>query len=48
MGIDPGITVDPSACLGQPCVAETRVDVATVVGTGESMAAVQEACHLES
>ncbi len=41
--------MDPSVRFGKPCVAGTRVDVATVVGAvgaGESVAAVQEAYQL--
>jgi len=44
--IYPGITMDPSVRFGKPCVAGTRVDVATIVGAvgaGESVADVQEA-----
>ena len=47
--IYPGITMDPSVRFGKPCIAGTRVDVATVVGAigaGESVAAVQEAYDL--
>ncbi len=47
--IYPGITMDPSVRFGKPCVAGTRVDVATVVaavGAGESIAAVQDAYQL--
>ncbi len=39
MEIFPGITVDPDVRFGKPCIADTRVDVATVVGAiaaGES------------
>lgn len=45
MEIFPGITMDPAVRFGKPCVAGTRVDVATVVGAlaaGESVEAVQE------
>ncbi len=41
--------MDPSVRFGKPCVAGTRVDVATVVGAvgaGESVAAVQDAYQL--
>jgi len=47
--IYPGIAMDPSVRCGKPCVAGTRVDVATVVGAvgaGESIAAVQDAYQL--
>ncbi len=47
MEIFPGITMDPGAArFGKPCVAGTRVDVATVVGAiaaGESVEVVEEA-----
>ena len=45
MEIFPGITVDPEVRFGKPCVAGTRVDVATVVGAvaaGEAASAVGE------
>ena len=32
MEIFPGVTVDPDIRFGKPCIAGTRVDVATVVG----------------
>ena len=32
MEIFPGISVDPNIRFGKPCIADTRVDVATVVG----------------
>jgi len=41
--------MDPSVRFGKPCIAGTRVDVATVVaaiGAGESIEAVQEAYDL--
>jgi len=41
-----GITMDPGVRFGKPCVAGTRVDVATVVGAigaGDTVEAVQEA-----
>lgn len=47
--IYPGITMDPSVRFGKPCIAGTRVDVATVVGaigSGEDLEAVQEAYGL--
>lgn len=40
----PGITMDPEVRLGKPCIAGTRVDVATVVGAvaaGESLVTIQ-------
>jgi uncharacterized protein (DUF433 family) len=45
MEIFPGISLDPDIRFGKPCVAGTRVDVATVVGaiaagdTAEAVAA---------
>jgi|GEM_PF-451505 uncharacterized protein (DUF433 family) len=41
----PGITMDPEVRFGKPCIAGTRVDVATVVGAvaaGESLATIQD------
>ena len=49
MEIFPGISVDPEVRFGKPCLAGTRVDVATVVADvacGESFLAVQEAYEL--
>jgi uncharacterized protein (DUF433 family) len=43
--IFPGISVDPGIRFGKPCIAGTRVDVATVVGAlgaGESYEAVEQ------
>ena len=45
----PGVTMDPSVRFGKPCLAGTRIDVATVVGAigaGDSVEAVQEAYDL--
>ena len=45
----PGITMDPSVRFGKPCIAGTRIDVATVVGaigSGDGVGAVQEAYDL--
>ena len=47
--IYPGITMDPGVRFGKPCVAGTRVDVATVVGAigaGDGVEDVQEAYGL--
>jgi len=44
MEIFPGITVDPGVRFGKPCIAGTRIDVATVIGTlagGEGFADVE-------
>ena len=49
MQVFPGINMDPDVRFGKPCIAGTRVDVATVVGAvgaGDSMEAVQEAYDL--
>lgn len=46
MEVFPGITMDARVRFGKPCIAGTRVDVATIVGAlagGESFEAVQEA-----
>lgn len=40
MEIFPGIEIDPNRRFGKPCIAGTRLDVATVVGAvaaGESV-----------
>lgn len=44
MEIYPGITVDPAVRFGKPCLAGTRLDVATVLGllaAGESFEAIE-------
>jgi len=44
MEVFPGITMDPKVRFGKPCVAGTRVDVATVIAAlaaGESFETVQ-------
>jgi uncharacterized protein (DUF433 family) len=44
MEIFPGISMDPAVRFGKPCLKETRLDVATVVGaiaSGESIEDVQ-------
>jgi uncharacterized protein (DUF433 family) len=49
MEIFPGITMDPGVRFGKPCLAGTRIDVATVVGAlaaGESFESVQEAYQI--
>ena len=49
MEIFPGIAVDPDVRFGKPCIAGTRVDVATVVGavaSGDPVEAVQDAYAL--
>jgi uncharacterized protein (DUF433 family) len=32
MEVFPGIAMDPDVRFGRPCVAETRIDAATIVG----------------
>jgi uncharacterized protein (DUF433 family) len=49
MEIFPGITTDAAVRFGRPCIAGTRIDVATVVGAlgaGDSLENVQEAFRL--
>ena len=49
MEIFPGITMDAAVRFARPCIAGTRVDVATVVGAigaGDSLEEVQEAYRL--
>jgi uncharacterized protein (DUF433 family) len=49
MEIFPGVSMDPRVRFGKPCVAGTRVDVATVVAdiaANESFEALQEAYQL--
>lgn len=47
--IYPGITMDPGIRFGKPCVAGTRVDVATVVGAigaGDDLKVIEAAYSL--
>jgi uncharacterized protein (DUF433 family) len=47
----PGITMDPEVRFGKPCIAETRIDVATIVGAiaaGESVDSVAREYQLTS
>jgi uncharacterized protein (DUF433 family) len=49
MEVFPGISVDAGVRFGKPCIAGTRMDVATVVaalGAGESYADVERDYHL--
>ncbi|HEV3074292.1 MAG TPA: DUF433 domain-containing protein [Thermoanaerobaculia bacterium] len=49
MEVFPGISTDPAVRFGKPCITDTRVDVATVVGaiaSGESMEHVQQEYRL--
>lgn len=44
MEIYPGVSVDPGIRFGKPCLAGTRMDIATVVaalGAGETMESVE-------
>jgi uncharacterized protein (DUF433 family) len=44
MDIFPGISVDPGVRFGKPCLAGTRIDVATIIdalGSGESYDSVE-------
>lgn len=44
MEIFPGISVDPGIRFGKPCLAGTRIDVATIIdalGSGESYESVE-------
>ncbi|MEW6688577.1 MAG: DUF433 domain-containing protein [Pseudomonadota bacterium] len=44
MEIFPGISVDPGVRFGRPCLAGTRLDVATIIdalGAGESYESVE-------
>jgi uncharacterized protein (DUF433 family) len=46
MEIFPGISVDPGIRFGKPCLAGTRMDVATIIellGAGESYEDVERA-----
>lgn len=50
MEIFPGIDMDPRRRFGKPCIAGTRVDVATIVGAvaaGESVERVAEEYALD-
>jgi uncharacterized protein (DUF433 family) len=44
MEIFPGVSVDPGIRFGKPCLAGTRLDIATIIdalGAGDSYEAVQ-------
>jgi uncharacterized protein (DUF433 family) len=50
-GVDifPGISMDPDVRFGKPCIAGTRIDVATIVGAvaaGDSIGEVEKAYGL--
>lgn len=49
MEVFPGITMNPDVRFGKPCIAGTRMDVATVVGlvaSGETVETVAEEYQL--
>jgi uncharacterized protein (DUF433 family) len=49
MEVYPGISMDPDVRFGKPCIAGTRIDVATIVGglaAGETVEAVAEQYQL--
>lgn len=45
MEIFPGIDVDPGRRFGKPCLAGTRMDVATVVGAVAAGESVENVAH---
>ncbi len=49
MEVFPGISMDPAVRFGKPCLAGTRVDIATVVGalaSGDDVESVAESYGL--
>jgi uncharacterized protein (DUF433 family) len=42
MEVFPGISMDPRIRFGKPCIAGTRIDVATILGGLASGASVEE------
>jgi uncharacterized protein (DUF433 family) len=42
MEVFPGISMDPKIRFGKPCIAGTRIDVATILGALASGASVEE------
>jgi len=49
MEVYPGISMDPDVRFGKPCIAGTRIDVATIVSGlagGDTVEAVAEQYHL--
>ena len=43
MEVFPGVTMDPDVRFGKPCIAGTRIDVATIVGELASGETVESA-----
>ncbi len=49
MEVFPGISMDPAIRFGKPCLAGTRIDVATILGelaSGASAEAIEEQYRL--
>jgi uncharacterized protein (DUF433 family) len=49
MEVFPGISMDPDVRFGKPCIAGTRIDVATVIGAfaaGETIETIVEEYRL--
>jgi uncharacterized protein (DUF433 family) len=50
MEIYPGISMDPTIRFGKPCIINTRIDVATILGAlaaGDSFEEVEDAYSLD-
>ena len=50
MEVFPGIVMNPDVCEGKPCVSDTSIDVATIVGTlgtGKSFEDVEEIFQID-
>jgi uncharacterized protein (DUF433 family) len=45
MEIFPGIEIDPGRRFGKPCLAGTRLDVATVVGAVAAGETIEDVAH---
>ena len=49
MEVFPGVSMDPAVRFGKPCIAGTRLDVASVIndlGAGETIESVQASYNL--